>query len=106
MSIPSPKVKSDPGQAARLAAIIKSMTVPPPNEEVRPSLPDDEIGNFFLLVVGICHQTQKLEGEWARGWDYLQSKLREETERDRSLIEPATWERMDAERLEKLLEDP
>lgn len=101
-----PKVRVDQERARELATVIQSMAVPPPNEEIRPALSDPEIGNFFLLVVSICHQTQTLRGVGARGWDYLQSKLRERVENDKSLIEPATWEKMSSERVGQLLEDP
>jgi hypothetical protein len=37
------------------------------------------VGNFNLILISICHQTQELsgviDGRWCRGWDYLERKI-------------------------------
>jgi len=95
----------------RLADVIRCLDVPRDEEKPHPSEPgEDDLGNFYLLLVGICHQTQNLEGtvggHWQRGWDYLQSKLLEQFERDPGLLTPARWKELSADDLAHLFAAP
>jgi hypothetical protein len=53
------------------------------------------VGNFNLLLVAICHQTQKIhgnvDGEWCRGWDYLERKLNRHCQSNPDLLEFGAW---------------
>jgi hypothetical protein len=95
----------------QVAQVLVRLGVPEDREEVEaPSLPDSQLGNFYLSLVAICHQTQSLhgsiEGRARRGWDYLQGRWRESTNRDQALLAPSGWAALTSEALERLFEDP
>ena len=69
-----------------------------------------EKSNFFLLAVGICHQTQYLEGVIAgkkfRGWDYLVNKLFSEAMKNREILNPKKWGKISVGELKEVFFDP
>lgn len=68
------------------------------------------VGNFNLLLVAICHQTQHLQGLIAgrckRGWDYLEARLRAASEQEGELLSVARWTRITAAELHTVLTGP
>lgn len=99
----------------RLALLLKSMSIPIDREDS--SLPDlsrAEIGNFYLFIVAICHQTSPrgklplegmVGGHRLRGWDYLSSKFEEEARTERMLLRPSRWATLTGDELSALLRD-
>jgi hypothetical protein len=95
----------------QVAQVLTRLGVPEDGEEVEaPSLPASHLGNFYLSLVAICHQTQSLtgsiEGRARRGWDYLQGRWREATSREQALLTSSGWATLTSEGLEQLFEDP
>ena len=85
----------------RLARLIASQQIPH-DEEDSPleGFSPREAGNFYLLLVSICHQTSprgrlplegSINGQPKRGWDYLSAKLEIAAKKDRSLLQPLRW---------------
>ena len=87
-----------------ISALLKGQSIPEDQEDISVSgLTLSEIGNFYLLLVAICHQTSPqglppLEGQVAghrlRGWDYLSARFKEGTIANRELLEPNCWSQM------------
>ena len=74
----------------------------------------EQIGNFYLLLVAISHQTSPqnmsplegiVGGQHFRGWDYLFAKLEEAAHRDASILRPQSWARTSASDLDNLFRD-
>jgi len=68
-------VEVDFSKCDALAQILASTTIPEDHEDTSLSgFAPNEIGNFYLFLVAICHQTQslmgKVDGCYYRGWDY------------------------------------
>jgi hypothetical protein len=67
------------------------------------------VGNFYLALVAICHQTQTLRGRvagaLARGWDYLQAKWLEAVECNSQLLTPEGWVSLSADGLARAFAD-
>src|SRR2546423_13871295 len=71
----------------RLARIIKNQSIPLDKEETSLlGFSREEVGNFYLCLVAICHQTSPrgkpplegvVRGEHKRGWDYLSVRFEE-----------------------------
>lgn len=98
-------------QCRSVAKIIKTHGVPKDEEDTSiQSLATDELANFYLLLVAICHQTQSLcgtvDGVGKRGWDYLRLKLLDSVERDRSILTREFWGDLTPDALEDLFRDP
>ncbi len=93
--------KVDVAACEQLAALLRRQSIPPDREESQlPGFNRNETGNFYLLLVAICHQTsprgkKPLEGFVAgrllRGWDFLSAKLELAAQHDRSLLSPSRW---------------
>ncbi len=108
-------VAVDDRACARLAALLHSRSIPVDAEEVAPlGLSRRETGNFYLLVVAICHQTSPrgrppLEGTVAgrplRGWDYLSARFAIAVRQDPGLLKPATWTQFTAQEVASLFRD-
>jgi hypothetical protein len=73
-----------------------------------------QIGNFYLLLVAICHQTSPvgrppLEGilgkRHLRGWDYLSAKLEAAVHDDEEILTPHYWRDITADKLRQLFRD-
>lgn len=85
----------------RLAAFLKNRSIPEEREDVPvSSLALSDIGNFYFLLVAICHQTSPqgkaplegtVGGRYLKGWDYLSAKLLEAVTKDSALLTPAAW---------------
>jgi hypothetical protein len=118
LEVPSPPspVSVDASACARLAKLIASREVPPDGEDNgRPGLPRDAIGNFYLLLVAVCHQTSpvglpQLEGmvnsHHRRGWDYLAGRLELQCLHDLDLLTVERWSKMTGEQFADLMRDP
>lgn len=94
----------------RLASLLRELHIPPDREDRTPALStSNDSGNFYLLLVAICHQTQSLEGtveaRKLRGWDYLTAKLREGAQLDEDFLSPQRWQRMTPGDLQSIVSD-
>jgi hypothetical protein len=99
----------------RLAEWLESRAIPLDREDSSlQGLSAEEIGNFYLLLVAISHQTSPrgklpLEGSAGgrhlRGWDYLFAKLEDAVRRDSNLLSPDFWARITADDLEVVFHD-
>lgn len=99
----------------RVAAWIVTQEIPLDREESSlPEFSPHVIGNFFLALVAICHQTSPqwlppLEGTvggiWRRGWDYLFARLEQAAGNDPGLLTPERWSGFDAAELRSLFHD-
>jgi hypothetical protein len=102
-SLPSP-VHVDVDACRRLARVLTSRPIPKDEEDsALPNFSRAESGNFYLLLVAICHQTSPrgrpplegtVGGTHRRGWDYLSAKLEAAACADRTLLEPSRWARI------------
>jgi hypothetical protein len=98
-----------------VSELLKGQSIPEDQEETSVSgLTSNEIGNFYLLLVAICHQTSPqglppLEGSVAehhlRGWDYLSARFKESTTANRDLLQPSHWSRMSETDVDLLFRD-
>jgi hypothetical protein len=98
-----------------LAVLLRARQIPADREDSSlPGLKPSEIGNFYLLLVAICHQTSPreklpLEGRIGerhlRGWDYLSAKLEENVRTNPELLAPRSWIGITAEEVQKLFRD-
>jgi hypothetical protein len=84
-------------------------------ESSLPGFPRQLIGNFFFVLVAICHQTSPrgraplegtVNGARRRGWDYLFARLEEAARRDPTLLTPERWSRLSADGVRQLFRDP
>jgi hypothetical protein len=103
MSHASDQIVVDRLACQRVASILARAGVPEDREEVLLPLAPDRVGNFYLGLVAICHQTQTLCGRVAgvpaRGWDYLQARWLEAVEHDAQLLAPEGWASLSADAL-------
>ncbi len=100
----------------RIANWLATKEIPLDQEESSlPGFPPRFIGNFFLGLVAICHQTSPrglapLEGTvggiWRRGWDYLFARFEEASRRDASLLTPERWSQLSGDEIRQLFRDP
>jgi len=112
---PSGGVVVDAEACERVAALLAERLIPKPQEEIGPpGLGPLETGNFYLLLVSICHQTSPrgqapLEGRiddvHYRGWDYLSAKLATAARQSASFLQPDMWARLTARDLQLLFRD-
>jgi hypothetical protein len=65
------------------------------------------VGNFNVLLVAICHQTQSISGEvdgrWRRGWDYLEARLDGQCRNDPQFLQIERWRTLSTEELNEAL---
>jgi hypothetical protein len=65
------------------------------------------VGNFNLMLLAICHQTQNvmgtIDGKLWRGWDYLQRKLDAHSRSDPRFLEIDNWPVLSGECLDTAL---
>ena len=90
-----------PEACDRVARVVASLPLPADREETSlPELPRAVVGNFFLALVAICHQTSPrrrppLEGTVGnvrrRGWDFLLARFEALAAEDLQLLTPARW---------------
>jgi hypothetical protein len=98
-----------------VAKLLATKEIPLDHEESSlPGFPRHLIGNFFLPLVAISHQTSprgcaplegRIDGVWRRGWDYLFARLEEATRRDPSLTTPNRWSDLSAGEVRHLFHD-
>jgi hypothetical protein len=116
LAVSEPPIRVDELACERLASLLASRPIPPDEEDSSlPGFTRLEVGNFYLLLVAICHQTSPrgclpLEGTVAgkrkRGWDYLTAKIEAGVRADRSLLEPRRWDGMTVAEFKSLFHDP
>ena len=77
-------------------------------------LSPEEIGNFYLFLVAISHQTSPqgklpLEGsaggQHLRGWDYLFARFEDAARRDSKFLSPDYWARITADDFQTVFRD-
>lgn len=98
-----------------LGSIIRSLMIPQDEEQVSLSNWSKElVGNLYLAVVAICHQTSprgrlplegSVKGQAFRGWDYLLHKFAQAAEERPDLISPAFWSNISADTLQRIFHD-
>jgi hypothetical protein len=98
-----------------LATVLTTLTIPPDREEMSLlELSPQAIGNFYLLLVAICHQTSprdlpplegSVNGRHLRGWDFLSAKLAAAVRADPAMLAPASWSRVSPETVRELFRD-
>lgn len=99
----------------KLAALLRSRAIPLDREDSSlQGFKPREIGNFYLLLVAICHQTSPrekppLEGRIGerhlRGWDYLSAKLEASARTNPEILSPEFWAGITAEGVQELFRD-
>jgi hypothetical protein len=100
----------------RVARTIASHTIPEDREEI-PSLdlPPSLIGNFFLVLIAICHRTSSLtqepligsvNGATRTGWDYLFERFYAVVRGTPTLLTPSYWVRFSAKDITRIFRDP
>jgi hypothetical protein len=109
-------VAVDEQACARVAQWIAVRDIPPDSEETSLSgLSPTEVGDFYLFLVAICHQTTprgfppllgNVAGRERRGWDYLLGRFEHLVAKERDLLNPAFWREMTGARLEEMFADP
>ena len=109
-------VEIDLAACERLAFIIKNQPIPTDREETSlPSFTREEIGNFYLCLVALCHQTTPrgkppleglVRGEHKRGWDYLSGRLEEAFREHAAFFTPSRWTEISGHELTTLFSDP
>jgi|SRR5579864_3986977 len=100
----------------KVAGLLRSQAIPLDREDTAlPWMSRWEVGNFYLLLVAICHQTSPrsrppLEGDIGgrhlRGWDYLSGRLEAAARADRQLLSPGFWASVTGEDLRRIFQDP
>jgi len=95
------RVAIDVVTCRRLGALLKSQPVPEEREEQSlEGFTTKQVGNFYLVLVGICHQTSPLNGQVLegnigerklRGWDYLSAKLEAQARQNPQFLSPKSW---------------
>lgn len=111
-----PRVEVDSVVCHRLAQFLREREIPIDREEsALPGIPPDAIGNFYLLLVTICHQTtprgrEPLEGhvggQYLRGWDYLLARLEQAVADDLDLVNPRRWTKLTESDVRNVFRDP
>lgn len=101
---------------ARVAAWLAAHEIPADTEETTLSgLSPIEIGDFYLFLVAICHQTSPqgvppllgtVNGQLRRGWDYLLNRFEQLVQADRSLLSVDRWRRISGEDIAEMFADP
>lgn len=115
LSPPGAPVRVDVEACERLALLLSSQKIPLDAEDTAlPGFLRNEIGNFYFLLVAICHQTSPrgklplegtVDGRKKRGWDYLSAKLELAVRKDRSLLGPSRWADLEPSEFASLFRD-
>lgn len=98
-----------------LAEWLRSRVIPRDREDFSlRGFSAEQIGNFYLLLVAISHQTSPqdmlpleggVRGRHFRGWDYLSAKLEAAARSDPAILSPESWARTHASDLDDLFRD-
>jgi len=109
------RVSVDVEKCRNLADLIRARQIPSDHEDSNLiGMSPRQIGNFYLLLVAICHQTSPvgrppLEGmlgkRHLRGWDYLSAKLEAAVHDDEEILTPHYWRDITADKLRQLFRD-
>lgn len=99
----------------RLAGLLRSREIPTARENISlEGMRRQDVGNFHLLSVSVCHQTSPrgrpplegyLDGQRLRGWDYLSAKLEAAARADHQILLPSFWSRATTDVVRKLFHD-
>jgi hypothetical protein len=99
----------------KLAEWIKRRDIPLDHEESSlKGFTAEQIGNFYLLLVAISHQTSPqgkpplegfVDGRHSRGWDYLFGKFEGVARSNRAVLAPDYWASLTPEALETIFRD-
>jgi hypothetical protein len=99
----------------RVADIVSAHPVPYEHEDVDlADIPMSLVGNFFLSLIAICHQTSpvggpRVEGEVDGvrrfGWDYLLARYHERASQNVELLAPSSWARVTAHEVAGIFHD-
>lgn len=99
----------------RLAELLRKSDIPRDQEgSALPGFSAHLVGNFFLTLVAICHQTSPrdhpalegvADGVRLRGWDYLFARFESAARNNAALLEPATWTELAASDIRDLFRD-
>jgi hypothetical protein len=110
-----PAVVVNPNACRKLAAWLKAHEIPVDREDSSlAGLSAKQIGNFYFLLVAICHQTSPrgrpaLEGtvntRHLRGWDYLSAKLEAAARANPHILSPGFWAKMTSEQMRDIFRD-
>jgi hypothetical protein len=91
-----------------VARVIQDMRLP--QSLVRQTLFSSDrkvVGNFNLLLVAICHQTQRIhgtvDGKLCHGWDFLERRLNRICQSNPDLLEIGTWTALTQASFERVL---
>jgi hypothetical protein len=105
----------DTEMCQRVAKLIASQEIPEDREEIlNLALPKGLIGNFYLVLVAICHQTSPpdrpplvgiINGVVRRGWDYLLSRFYQAAQSNFLLLSPTQWSKTSEAEVEHLFRD-
>lgn len=108
-------VAVDPNACLRVAEVLRSHSIPEDHEDSSlAGFTADQIGNFYLLLVAISHQTSPLgrkplegivDGSRRLGWDYLSAKLEASARANPIVLTPPFWETVNGEDLQELFRD-
>ncbi len=98
-----------------MAALIASSSIPKDREEVLlRGIPTALVGNFFIFLVAICHQTSpqgkprlegRVGGKLLVGWDYLLAKFQDLAQGDNSLLDPKRWSQLSGNQISEMFAD-
>ncbi|QDU08775.1 hypothetical protein [Gimesia aquarii] len=105
----------DVEKCSELSQYLLSVKVPADREEsVLPRLNPKLIGNFYLFLVAICHQTSPLNklplkglvnGTEHKGWDFLFKKLEHQASCNPKILHVDSWASLSQNMLETLYYD-
>jgi len=111
-----PLVEIDSMACHRLSQFLRERQIPIDQEEsTLLGIPPDAIGNFYLVLVAICHQTSPrgclplegyVDGQHYRGWDYLQARLEQAVSKDADLVNPRRWTKLTELDVRNIFRDP
>jgi hypothetical protein len=100
----------------KVAGLLRSQTIPLDREDSSlPWMSPKEVGNFYLLLVALCHQTSPrgrpplegiINGRHLRGWDYLSGKFEAAARANVQLLSPDSWGCVTGEDLRGIFHDP
>lgn len=99
----------------RVAGLLSTRNIPIDREDSSlPWMSPRDMGNFYLLLVAICHQTSprgrpplegEVDGKHLRGWDYLSAKFQMAVRLKRDLLSPMVWAGITAKDVRRIFRD-
>ena len=108
----NPLVKVNPIVCKQLADFLRDQDIPLDKERISlHHLSQAEFGNFYFLLVSICHQTSPVnkeplwgmfKGSYKKGWDYLSASFEEAISYNKHLLQPHYWQLMTLENFEQI----